>query len=191
MHRIDILQQLNDYQARWTQESATVQRFIDYITASADCFHRELKVGHVTGSAWLVNRQGTHVLLTHHRKLNRWLQLGGHADGDSDVLRVARREVEEESGLVAIEPIFPHIYDIDVHEIPERIDEPAHNHWDIRYALRATESESYIVSDESHDLAWIEITSLTSVTSDESVLRMARKWVALSPIPPVSDARPT
>lgn len=178
MSREDVIRQLRDYQVRWKNESEAVARFIDFVASHPDCFERGLKTGHVTGSAWVVDRAGTRVLLTHHKKLNMWVQLGGHADGDSDVFRVARREAEEESGLESVVPVSGQIFDIDVHRIPARGDEPEHFHWDIRYAFRAAGSEAYAVSDESHDLAWIEIRDLPSVTREESMLRMARKWLA-------------
>lgn len=177
MSREDVIRQLRDYQVRWKDESKTVERFIDFVSSHPDCFERGLRIGHVTGSAWVVNPAGTHVLLTHHKKLDMWVQLGGHADGDSDVFRVARREAEEESGLEAVAPVSNRIFDVDVHRIPAREDEPEHFHWDIRYALRAVGNETYAVSDESHDLRWIEIQSLASVTQEESMLRMARKWL--------------
>ena len=119
------------------------------------------------------------MLLTHHKKLNKWLQLGGHADGDSNVLRVAMREVAEESGIEDVEPVGDGIYDVDIHLIPERGDEPEHYHYDIRYALRTVSREDYIVSDESHDLAWIEISKLHELTDEWSMVRMAKKWKAV------------
>lgn len=176
MSRAGVIRQLRDYRARWKNEAETVARFIAFLAAHPDGFARELKIGHVTGSAWVVNRAGTHVLLTHHKKLNLWVQLGGHADGDSDVFRVARREAEEESGLTDLEPVGKDIFDVDVHRIPARGELPEHFHWDIRYAFRATDSEAYRVSAESHDLAWIEIGALGALTQEESMLRMARKW---------------
>ncbi len=178
MHREDVIQQLRTYEEKWADEASTVQRFVDFISSHAECFERTLPVGHVTGSAWVVNAAGTHVLLTHHRKLNRWLQLGGHADGDSDVLRVALREVLEESGLDDVVPVSIEIFDIDVHPIPARGTEPLHDHYDIRYAMQARGDEAYTVSEESHDLDWIAVESLGSVTQEESMLRMAEKWVS-------------
>ena len=74
-------------------------RFIDFVESHDDCFERLLQVGHVTASAWVLNPDASKTLLTHHRKLNKWLQLGGHADGDTNVLNVATREVMEESGI--------------------------------------------------------------------------------------------
>ena len=176
MSRAAVIRQLRDYQVRWKNESKTVERFLAFLAAHPDGFERELKIGHVTGSAWVVDRAGTRVLLTHHKKLDMWVQLGGHADGDSDVFRVALREAEEESGLDSLSPVSRRIFDVDVHRIPARGEMPEHLHWDIRYAFRATGSEAYRVSGESHDLRWIEIESLGSVTQEESMLRMARKW---------------
>lgn len=176
--REDVIRQLRDYRARWENESDVVDRFIAFIAAHPDGFERELKIGHVTGSAWVVDRAGTHVLLTHHKKLDMWVQLGGHADGDADVFRVALREAEEESGLDALVPVSRRIFDVDVHRIPARREEPEHFHWDVRYAFRALGGETYRVSGESHDLAWIEIAALETVTREESMLRMARKWLA-------------
>lgn len=174
--RSELVKQLADYQSLWPAEAATVQKFIDLVTSHSDCFERSLKFGHVTGSAWLVNKAGTHVLLTHHRKLNKWFQLGGHADGNPDILDVAMREAREESGLGDIVPVGNQIFDIDIHVIPERKSDPEHFHYDIRYALQVAGRDAYTVSDESHDLAWVEIDKLDQVTREESMLRMAAKW---------------
>ena len=177
MNRDDVVRQLREYRARWPAESETVDRFIGFLASQPDAFERELAIGHVTGSAWVVDSTGTRVLLTHHKKLGMWVQLGGHADGDSDVFRVARREAEEESGLASLVPVGGGIFDVDVHRIPARGETPEHLHWDVRYAFRAAGGEAVRVSDESHDLRWIEIERLDSVTREESMLRMARKWL--------------
>lgn len=178
MHRRDLLQQLERYLSRWAAEAGTVRRFVDFVASHEDCFERSLKAGHVTGSAWLVNAAGTHVLLTHHRKLDRWLQLGGHADGDPDVRRVALREAVEESGLEAVEPVSDDVFDIDIHEIPERGNEPVHFHYDVRYAMQVVGDMDFVVSDESHDLSWVEISTMADYSTEESMLRMARKWLS-------------
>ena len=117
------------------------------------------------------------MLLTHHRRMNKWVQLGGHTDGDSDVLAAALREAGEESGIEGIRPLSGDIFDIDVHRIPARGGEPAHYHYDIRFIATVTGSEDYTVSDESHDLAWVKIEKLTEYTTEDSMLRMRRKWV--------------
>jgi 8-oxo-dGTP pyrophosphatase MutT (NUDIX family) len=177
MHRNDILQALTQYKTRYTEEAAIVDRLVGFVQTYPDCFERSLSVGHITGSAWLVNEPGTHVLLTHHHKLNAWLQLGGHADGDANVSHVALREDQEESGLTQIEPVGGTIFVVDIHAIPARPTEPAHFHYDVRYAFRAIGSEPSTVRDESHALAWIDIAELPQHVPDDSICRMARKWL--------------
>jgi 8-oxo-dGTP pyrophosphatase MutT (NUDIX family) len=103
-----------------------------------------------------------------------WLQLGGHSDGETDTAAVAKREALEESGL-PVSLISDEIFDIDVHEIPARKDDPAHEHFDIRYMLQAQHND-FVVSAESIDLAWVSIEQLESYTDEESILRMRRKW---------------
>jgi 8-oxo-dGTP pyrophosphatase MutT (NUDIX family) len=117
----------------------------------------------------------THTLLTHHRALNKWLQPGGHADGDPDPLNVALREAREESGLRSIVPLGNDLFDVDVHPIPARGDVPAHFHYDIRFLFEADETEPVAVSGESHDVRWISFDELAQYTDEESILRMVRK----------------
>ncbi|UXI70727.1 NUDIX hydrolase [Tahibacter amnicola] len=142
-----------------------------------DAARRELETGHLTGSAWLVSADGERVLLTHHRKLGRWLQLGGHADGDVDLANVALREAEEESGLQHLSA-DPELFDLDRHWIPDRGDTPGHWHYDMRYVVRCSGSESFAVSEESLDLAWRDIRAIADDTqADTSLRRMATKWL--------------
>lgn len=185
MHRQALLQALDCYGRRHPEEADCGNAFRRFVERYEHCFERALTVpGHVTGSAWIVDPEGQSVLLTHHRKLDLWIQLGGHADGDSDVCRVARREGLEESGLESLELLQPREhdavsvavpFDLDIHEIPARKQEPAHLHFDVRYAFVAPHRRVR-VSKESKDLAWVPVAELAATTQDESVLRMARKW---------------
>ena len=176
MHRNELKARLTDYRRRWPEESETVTRFEAFVDSDPDCFQRSCRLGHITGSAWIVNSAGDRVLLTHHRKLGRWLQPGGHSDGDPDSLKVALREAREESGL-DVRAIEETIFDLDVHLIPARAAEPAHYHYDVRFLVQALE-DRFRVSEESGALAWVPADRVDVFTNDESVLRMARKWQA-------------
>jgi 8-oxo-dGTP pyrophosphatase MutT (NUDIX family) len=151
--------------------------FREFLRSDPDVFRRSHPSGHFTGSAWLVSADGQRVLLMHHRKLGRWLQLGGHADGDADLPQVALREAGEESGLTGLQ-LEPAIFDLDRHCIPARRDEPAHWHYDVRYVVRATADEAFVPNGESLALAWRSIAALAvDPHSDVSLRRMATRWL--------------
>ncbi len=169
---------LSTYARRFPIERDTVALFEQLMLEEEDPFRRERLAGHFTASVWLVSTDGSRALLTHHRKLGMWLQLGGHADGEHDLKIAALKEAEEESGLHDLQ-IEPGIFDLDRHRIPEHKGVPEHWHYDVRYIVRAGGNETYIVSDESHDLAWRDIAELAdSTAADASVRRMAGKWIA-------------
>jgi 8-oxo-dGTP pyrophosphatase MutT (NUDIX family) len=168
----------SDYARRWPGEAATLAHFLALLDDPVDPFARARLAGHFTASAWLVDGDGARVLLTHHRKLGRWLQLGGHADGDSDLARVALKEAEEESGLHGL-VLAPGIFDLDRHWIPQHRDVPPHWHYDVRFVVRARgDEEAFVVSDESHALAWRDIGALAAdPDADPALRRMAEKWL--------------
>lgn len=160
------------------EQRADAECFLDFLGSHPDVFQRHHLPGHFTGSAWLVSGDGERVLLTHHRKLGRWFQPGGHADGDSDLVAVALREASEESGMTGL-TVEPAIFDLDRHLIPARGSEPAHWHYDVRHVVRAGADEAFCVGEESLDLAWRVIAELPQDASlDASIQRMARRWLA-------------
>ena len=176
--RVAMASRLIDYRRRWPDESIAVDHFMALLGLDEDPFVRERLAGHFTASAWLVSGDGRRALLTHHRKLDRWLQLGGHADGDRDLGRAALREAMEESGLPGLRLEDDAIFDLDRHRIPQHGGVPAHWHYDVRYLVRASEDEVFMVSDESHALAWRDIAALAvDDHADASVRRMAGKWL--------------
>ena len=179
MHRRALLDLLDGYLPSSTSDAEARERIRAFVEAEPSCFERTTVAGHVTGSAWIVDPWRTRCLLTHHRKLDRWLQLGGHADGDPDVQRVAMREAREESGLAGIRLVDGAIFDCDVHLIPARGAEAAHWHYDVRFLLEADPAEPLSLSSESKDLAWVAMQDVPALASDESVARMVAKTARL------------
>ena len=170
-------QLLLSYLPSTKQEQYTKQLMLDFIDQHPNCLERSCGFGHFTASAWLLNRQEDKVLMMHHRKLERWLQLGGHCDGDADILAVAIKEAEEESGLSGIKPLSKQIFDIDRHRVPARKHEPAHWHFDVRFLLRYDGQDSDICGNsESKELRWCSPNLEKFPSSDQSVMRMYKKW---------------
>lgn len=177
--RLPLCLQLQAYMEKHPERQAVAQRILRFVLRTPDCFERSHAAGHITGSAWLLNERGDKALLTLHRKLKLWVQPGGHADGDPDVLQVALREACEESGIEGIKPLSPHIFDVDIHTIPARpaSSEPEHLHYDIRYLLQAPHGHCRI-SEESDALLWCTAQDLQQLTPpvDEAVMRLASLW---------------
>src|SRR5262249_24097231 len=151
------------------------QRIEEFVFQNERCFDRTFIIGHITASTWILDESRTHSLLTHHRKLNLWVQLGGHIENDADLLEAARREAREESGLQKIAPIFEDIFDVDIHEIPQDKSEPKHLHYDIRFLFSADRTAPLTISSESKNLAWVALDKISNLTQEESILRMIRK----------------
>jgi 8-oxo-dGTP pyrophosphatase MutT (NUDIX family) len=175
MNRYSLRNSLQNYRTPFEEESPFIKDFID-LTFDDLAFVRERLQGHFTGSAWIVNKRRTHTLLTLHRKLNRWLQLGGHADGNENLMEVAMLEAKEESGLTSLRFVDPGIFDIDRHLIPEKGDIPEHFHYDVRFLIEAEMDEPLVISEESENLAWIPFGSVGDfVGQNPSILRMLEK----------------
>lgn len=130
----------------------------------------------MTGSSWIIDEKGSSVLLVHHKKLNRWLQPGGHADGEEDIISVASKEAEEETGLKSLKLVNDNVFDLDIHLIPTHKDVKLHFHHDIRFMFTADKNERYIVSEESNELAWISLDSIHEyIGNNDSIHRMVLK----------------
>ncbi len=177
MHRQDLLNYLRSHRSRFMEEVAYVRRAVEYIENNEDCFEREHAPIHVTGSAWVVNPSLDLVLMVHHGKLHDWFQPGGHADGDPDVLRVASREAQEESGVDEshIRLLMPQVFDVDMHWIPATPGVPGHGHIDIRFLLEIDDVHDVPGSDESHEVKWIPLTRVLSYNNNRSTYRMVEK----------------
>jgi len=177
MHRAAVLALLRAHRSRTADahETEMTEAIIRFVEEHADCLDRSCAPGHLTGSAWIVDPPRRQVLLTHHAKLDKWLQPGGHADGDPDLLAVALREAREETGLTRLRPVRPEVFDVDRHWIPPRGEVSGHWHLDLRFQVEADPDEELSISDESHDLMWVGLARVAVLNPEESMLRMVRK----------------
>jgi 8-oxo-dGTP pyrophosphatase MutT (NUDIX family) len=206
-HRKFLLEQLEAYKRSWqTPREAPPgkppffvtdvwERFVSFVNANPDCFKRSLLSGHITASALITSPCFRHVLLLHHAKLDKWLQLGGHADGNPDTYQVALKEAYEESGLAIgqIEPASrelnrpstpdlsnrPFLFDIDIHEIPETKTTPAHEHYDVRYLFIADRKHALKPNHEAKDLRWFSLNEAFNLTTEKSMHRLFHKLADL------------
>lgn len=165
MDRIDwstLDEQLAKHACADDKETRDVRFIREFLAAHpADAHVRAQLLGHLTASGFVLDHARTHVLLLHHGRLNRWLQPGGHGEGETEPRLIALREVEEETGLSDLEP-FPdaRLLDVDVHRIPARQGEPAHDHLDLRYGFVAAKGAQPRISEESRALKWVPLDAL-------------------------------
>ncbi|HZI26501.1 MAG TPA: NUDIX hydrolase [Chryseolinea sp.] len=171
--RSTLIRSLKKYSSAFPEENLFVPQFLELLN-HRDAFQRHHLPGHITGSSWILDQSRQHVLLVHHGTLNRWLQPGGHADGEENVLNVALREAQEETGLTQFKLLQDDIFDLDIHPIPARANFPDHLHYDIRFLFEADINEKIIVSDESHDVSWLALSQLTTL-NNSSLMRMTNK----------------
>jgi 8-oxo-dGTP pyrophosphatase MutT (NUDIX family) len=175
LDRNDLVDDFKKFITEDSDEKTFVSSFLELLT-HPDAFQRYHLPGHLTGSAFIVNADRSRTLLVHHAKLKRWLQPGGHADGQEDLLEVSLREATEETGVRHFHVLSLHFFDIDIHRIPARPDFPQHFHYDVRFLLEASDADPLLISDESTDLKWVSWDELSRlVPENDSLLRMARK----------------
>ena len=179
MHRRPLLELLERYLNAHPEDLVHVDHVRQFVRQHPDCFERSCLEGHITGAAWVVTPQRDRVCLVHHRKLDRWLQPGGHADGETDVAQVALAEAREETGLSGLRLVSDLPLDVDVHRIPARGDVPAHLHHDIRFLVEAPGDQAPVVSDESHAVAWFPVEDIPHRFPEPSLLRM---WSRARPL---------
>jgi len=177
MHRQELLSLLQRYRTPFNSEAGYVTRMRRFVAQNEDCFNSQLWPGHVTGSVWVVNPGRSKVLLLHHVKHDQWFQPGGHADGDADILRVALRETHEETGLPpgSIHLVDARIFDVDIHTIPASHRGPEHLHFDIRFLVEIDDRLPVPGNDESHQILWVPLESVSRFNNNLSTHRMLEK----------------
>ena len=163
---------LESFDAPSAEQDAVRARILAFVADHpGDAHRRTCLEGHLTGSALVVDARGERVLLLHHRKLDRWLQPGGHCDGDANLAGVALREAREETGIEGL-TVEPDPIDLDVHAIPARPGEPEHLHLDVRFLVRAPEGAEPARNEESNELRWFTPDEARALDVDASVLRL-------------------
>ena len=151
-------------------------KMLNFFNNHSGCFEKDYLPGHFTGSAWIISPDKNKILMTHHKKLNMWLQLGGHADGETDLKSVALKEAKEESGLNDFSILSEEIFDLDIHKIEPMNEDLEHLHYDVRFLLEADPNEqNIIISEESYDVKWVSLDDVLEYNSEESISRMIEK----------------
>lgn len=184
MNRAAVVEEIARHARAHPEDAALAQRFTRLLEDTPAPFARDqYQPGHLTCSACVIDGAHARVLLLHHARLGRWLQPGGHAEpGDGTPLAGALRELREESGISAPLPLRgpggTALVDLDVHEIPARGAEPAHLHFDLRYAFAADADHALEKSDESHALRWVAVERLGELTAEQSVTRLVARALA-------------
>ena len=169
-----LLAQLRGYEPADDAERGHRQAMLDLLAAAPDPFPRtHFAPGHFTASCYIVDADGR-LLLHHHRRLGRWLQMGGHLEGVETPQAAALREGSEESGLTDLEPLG--LIDLDVHTIPAGRGEPDHDHFDVRYLARTFRPEAVTIDPaESNDLAWVTLDRAAALMPGAESHRALRK----------------
>ena len=178
MSRANTLLELLEVYEPSPGEADSIAGFFDLLFGDGDVMSDDFYTpGHITGSAFVVDRSHTRLLMIHHAKLGRWLQPGGHVDPGEDVLTAAIREVEEETGVTGV-PLIDGIFDVDVHPIPAHTERPAHTHFDVRFLLEAR-TEDLTDSDEVLGVRWVPFDEVMDLDTDDSVRRATLKLSSL------------
>ena len=147
-------------------------RTLDLLRQHRDALVRTCRPGHLTGSALVIEPDSEQMLLLLHTKLNKWLQPGGHADGDGNLAAVALREATEETGIEGLRVVVPAV-DIDIHEVdPPK--EDAHLHFDLRFVVIAPPNSVVQGNHESQELRWVDLAELDRLAPDDGLRRLAR-----------------
>jgi 8-oxo-dGTP pyrophosphatase MutT (NUDIX family) len=160
-------------------ERGHLERMRVLLDSDSDPFTRDrFEPGHFTASAFVLAPDDDALFFIHHRKLQRWLQPGGHVEpSDADIFFAAQREVAEEVGLQDAHLVdgFEGVFDVDVHPIPARKDEPAHAHFDVRFLFRAPARDAVAATDETLGGRWMPLAEITAASTEPSIARAVRK----------------
>ena len=173
MRHVTLLEELEAYRPWNDQEERDRAELLRRLRSGEALYTRDNAAGHLTASAWVVSPDLTQVLMAYHNLYDSWSWLGGHADGDRDLLAVSMREVREESGLTAVRPVSPHIYSLEILTVDghEKRGQyvPSHIHMNVTYLLGAMDHELRQKPDENSGVAWF--------TPEEALKASTEPWM--------------
>lgn len=172
----EIVKLLKNYHSPYKPEEEFRGKMLGLLERTDNVFSKDTFPGHFTASAWILNHDVSHVLLTLHAEIKRWFQLGGHFEAsDRSLAEACHREATEESGIIDLDKSRAFIIDLDIHPIPGNAKHEPHLHYDISMCFLAKPSAEISRSSESRDLKWISLSKVKSLTQDPSVIRMCDK----------------
>jgi 8-oxo-dGTP pyrophosphatase MutT (NUDIX family) len=171
-----VVDALEAYRPADAAQAVVRQRMLDFAATHPDALHRSCGNGHFTASALIVDPSSEQVLVLFHTKLQKWLQPGGHVDGDPDLAAGALREATEETGIPGLEVLVPPV-DLDIHEVRPPA-EPPHLHLDVRFAVVAPPGSTPVGNHESEALRWVGVEELAGLGADPGLVRLAERGLA-------------
>lgn len=169
-----LYKQIKDYIPYNRQEAADKALMLQFMENNPNALTRDNQAGHFAASAWVVNPQHTKVLMIYHNIYNSWSWAGGHADGETDLMQVARREIEEETGLAGLKPLCDGIFAINVLAVERHIKKGApvatHLHLDVEYLFEGDDSLPLkIKEDENSAVGWVNIEDIDTAVTEEKM----------------------
>ena len=170
-NRQQLLDEIAAYHPFNEQEERDKNLIFQWIEQHEDAFSRENTVAHVTASAWMVNKDRSKVLMVYHNIYNSWSWLGGHADGETDLLKVALKEAREESGIYHVKPVSEKIYSLEVLTVDGHVKKGAyvssHLHLNVTYLLQAEETDVlHIKEDENSNVGWFSLGDAVAASTE-------------------------
>lgn len=171
--RKKLIEKIENYKPFNEQEERDKPLILDWIRNNENAFTRENTIAHITASAWVVNKDRSNVLMVYHNIYNSWSWLGGHADGETDLLSVALREVREKAGISNVQPVSEEIFSLEALTVDGHIKKgkyvSSHLHLNITYLVEADSDEALFVKpDENSGVAWF--------TPEEALKKSTEPW---------------
>ena len=183
---MDLLNFVKNYIPLEESDEQAKKSFVQFIEGFGDnLYTRDNLVAHISPACWIVNKDRNKVLLAHHNQLDKWAILGGHADGERDLLKVALKEAAEESNLKNIKPVYDYPVDLAVVVFPEHIKKgklvPSHLHYYTVFMLEADENEKAdINAEENSAVAWLDFDEISNKIKDKNDLTLFSRLVRKS-----------